>query len=104
MTVRWNNASTLHLDVYQGTALTALGRPAAIHEGPSFVALTLAGGWEGARGSAGSDDFPESRPGVGEVGALLLFPRSHLLNIEWLRGDSTHASGVQVTGASNDCT
>ena len=25
------------------TALTVLGRPAAIHEGPSFVTLTLAG-------------------------------------------------------------
>ena len=41
-------ASTLHPNVYQGTALTALGRPAAIHEGPTFVALTLSGEWEGA--------------------------------------------------------
>ena len=32
--------------VNQGKTLTRLRLPAAIHEGPSFVASTLAGEWE----------------------------------------------------------
>ena len=88
-------------------ALTRLRLPSAIHEGPSFVVSGLTGEWEGDRRSAGSCDFPEGRSGLCEAGP---FFRSHFLNIEWPRGDSTvsrffsgRVSEVGGTGWESDC-
>ena len=83
----------------QGSALTALHRPAAIHEGPSFVRSTLGDVSEGDGQSAGWRDFPESRSGLGNTEPPLLFFCSHFKNIERPRGDSAvsrFASGCDM--------
>ena len=96
--------------VYQGRALTALRRPAAILEGPSLVARTLGGEWEGDRRLAGSRDFVDSRPGLCKPRSLLRIFCSHLLTVEWPRGDSTVSilcsgcvSDIESTPVASNC-
>ena len=73
------------------------------------MASTLPDERERERGSAGQSDFLESRLGLCEVGALLLFLCSHFLNIErpWddtmvSRLSGARAPGVEVTGGASD--
>ena len=94
------NVSTLHPIVYQGTALTVLGRPAAIHEGSSCLSSSLAGEWEVARRSTDSRDFPERRSGLCEAGPLVFFLCSHFLNIERPWGDLTISCACTSAGES----
>ena len=75
--------------------------------------FTLGDEWEEDRGSAGSRDFPESRPGLGGVGPLLLLLCSHFLNIERTRGDPESTVSIfscagtskweVIGGRSDDC-